>query len=356
MSLPARGSLINPDSRFSELKFEPDPDHLDHAEKYEESVEPRTRFVRDSSRSVISSNTSPDIPFDRSLNPYRGCEHGCSYCYARPTHEYLGLSAGLDFERLILVKESAAQLLEAELRRKSWQPQLLMLSGVTDPYQPIERHLEITRACLQVLLRFRNPVGVITKNHLVTRDIDVLAPLAELGLVTVTLSITSLDESLRRTLEPRTSTGTRRLQAVEKLASAGIPVHVNVAPLIPALNDHEIPEILREAANAGATSASYTVLRLPGAVEDVFAAWLREHFPDRAGKVLGRVREMREGRLSNTDFSGRMHGSGHYSDQIRDLFRLWRRTYGLERRPVQGDSRTDLFQVPGSSKQPGLFD
>lgn len=356
MSLPARGSLVNPDSRFSELKFEADPDHLDHAEKYEESVEPRTRFVRDSSRSVISSNSSPDIPFDRSLNPYRGCEHGCSYCYARPTHEYLGLSPGLDFERLILVKESAAQLLEAELRKKSWQPQLLMLSGVTDPYQPIERHLEITRACLQVLLRFRNPVGVITKNHLVTRDIDVLSPLAELGLVTVTLSITTLDEPLRRKLEPRTSTAARRLQAVEKLAAAGIPVHVNVAPLIPALNDHEIPAILREAANAGASSASYTILRLPGAVTDVFAAWLQEHFPDRAGKVLGRVREMREGRLSSSDFGQRMRGSGHYSDQIRDLFRLWRKNYGLDRRPVRDDSRTDLFQVPGSSRQFGLFD
>ena len=356
MSLPARGASINPESRFTELRFEADLDELDHAKKYEESVAPRTRFLKDNSRSVISRNSSPDIPFDRSLNPYRGCEHGCSYCYARPTHEYLGLSAGLDFERMILVKEDAAELLEAELRRKSWQPQLLMLSGVTDPYQPIERHLGITRACLQVLLRFRNPVGIITKNHLVTRDIDVLAPLAELGLVTVTLSITTLDESLRRKLEPRTSTGMRRLQAVEKLAAAGIPVHVNVAPLIPALNDHEIPEILKQAANAGASSASYTILRLPGAVADVFGAWLQEHFPDRAGKVLGRVREMREGKLSNSDFADRMRGSGHYSGQIRDLFRLWRSKTGLDRRPTQNDSRTDLFQVPGSSSQPGLFD
>lgn len=347
---------MNPESRFSELRFEADADELDYAAKYEEAIAPRTRFLRDASRSVISSNTSPDIPFDRSLNPYRGCEHGCSYCYARPTHEYLGLSAGLDFEQLILVKENAAELLESELRRKSWKPQLLMLSGVTDPYQPVERHLGISRACLQVLLRYRNPVGIITKNHLVTRDIDVLQQMAELGLVTVTLSITSLDENLRRKLEPRTSTATRRLQAVEKLAAAGIPVHVNVAPLIPALNDIEIPEILKAAAQAGASSASYTILRLPGAVEEVFGAWLSEHFPERAGKVLNRVREMRQGKLSNTDFTTRMHGSGHYSDQIRDLFRLWRTKYALGRRPTKGDSRTDLFMVPGSSSQPGLFD
>lgn len=356
MSLPARGSAVNPESRFSELRFEADPDELDHAAKYEEAVAPRTRFLRDPSRSVISSNSSPDIPFDRSLNPYRGCEHGCSYCYARPTHEYLGLSAGLDFERLILVKANAAELLEAELRRKSWKPQLLMLSGVTDPYQPVERHLGITRACLQVLRDFRNPVGIITKNHLVTRDIDVLREMAQLGLVSVTLSITSLDETLRRKLEPRTSTAARRLDAVSKLASAGIPVHVNVAPLIPALNDFEVPEILKLAAQAGASSASYTILRLPGAVAEVFGAWLSEHFPDRAGKVLNHVRGMRDGRLSSSDFGTRMRGSGQYSKQIGDLFRLWRNKYGLDRRPTRDDSRTDLFRVPGSSSQPGLFD
>src|SRR5690554_6325581 len=196
-----RGATSNPQPRFNQLEFEPDPEALAH----EETVEPRTRFVPDASRSVMSHNTSPDIPFDYSLNPYRGCEHGCSYCYARPSHEYLGLSAGLDFERIIFVKKDAATLLAGELRRKSWKPQLLQLSGITDPYQPIERHLKITRDCLQVLLDYRNPVGIITKNHLVTRDLDLLQELAARQLVHVSLSITTLDEDLRRILEPRTS-------------------------------------------------------------------------------------------------------------------------------------------------------
>src|SRR5690554_963594 len=317
MRLPVRGSPVNPDPRFTELKFTQDPDELDRAIALGEETEPRTRFVEDASRSVVSRNNSPDIPFDVSLNPYRGCEHGCSYCYARPTHEYLGLSAGLDFERVILVKRDAAQLLEAELRKKSWKPQLLVLSGVTDPYQPVERHLGITRECLQVLATFRHPVGIITKNHLVTRDIDVLAPMAEHGLSQVVVSITTLDEGLRRRLEPRTSTAARRLDAVRKLAEAGVPVHVNVAPIIPALNDHEVPDILAAAAGAGARSASYTILRLPGAVTEVFGAWLTEHYPDRAEKVLHRVREMREGRLSSSDFGSRMRGTGPYSQQIR---------------------------------------
>lgn len=355
MSLPARGSPVNPHPRFQVLEFEQDPDALDFDLLHGEHIEPRTRFLRDSSRTVISRNSSPDIPFDRSLNPYRGCEHGCSYCYARPGHEYLGMSAGLDFERLILVKEDAASLLDAELRRPAWQPQLLMLSGVTDPYQPVERHLGITRACLQVLLDFRNPVGIITKNHLVTRDIDILSELARLELVTVTLSVTTLDEQLRRRLEPRTSTASRRLDAISRLADAGIPVHVNVAPLIPALNDHEIPAILEAAAAAGASSASYTVLRLPGAVTEVFSAWLQEHYPERAGKVLHRVRQMRAGRLSSTDFSSRMRGSGEYAAQIRSLFRLWRQKLGLGKRPGPAELRTDLFRIPGSVEQPRLF-
>lgn len=355
MSVPARGSPVNPHPRFQALEFELDPDALDFDLLHGEHIEPRTRFLRDDSRTVISSNTSPDIPFDRSLNPYRGCEHGCSYCYARPGHEYLGMSAGLDFERLILVKKDAASLLAAELRRPSWQPQLLMLSGVTDPYQPVERHLGITRACLQVLLEFRNPVGIITKNHLVTRDIDILTELSRLGLVTVTLSVTTLDEQLRRRLEPRTATASRRLDAISRLADAGIPVHVNVAPLIPALNDHEIPAILEAAAAAGAGSASYTVLRLPGAVAEVFSAWLQEHYPERADKVLHRVRQMRDGRLNSPDFGSRMRGSGEYGAQLGSLFRLWCRRLGLGRRPGPAELRTDLFRVPGSVEQPRLF-
>lgn len=350
--MKARGATANPKPRFDTLQFEPDPAALE----FEEAIEPRTRFLTDASRSVITRNNSPDIPFDFSLNPYRGCEHGCSYCYARPSHEYLGLSAGLDFERIIFVKKNAAQLLEAELRRKSWRPQLLQLSGITDPYQPVERHLQITRQCLQVLLEFRNPVGIITKNHLVTRDIDLLQELARLELTHVTLSITTLDEQLRRRLEPRTSTAERRLAAVRKLSDAGIKVHVNVAPLIPAVNDHEIPDILQAAADAGASSASYTVLRLPGAVAEVFAGWLAEHLPERSEKVLGRVRQMRGGRLSTSEFRNRMRGSGEYAAQLSQLFRVARARCGLDGQRPSSGLRTDLFRVPGSSEQPGLFD
>ena len=346
-----RGANSNPHARFNALEFEPDPEALE----FDEVVEPRTRFVADASRSVISSNSSPDIPFDKSLNPYRGCEHGCAYCYARPSHEYLGLSAGLDFERIIFVKHDAARLLAAELSRKSWKPQLLELSGITDPYQPVERHLKITRSCLEVLLDFRNPVGIITKNHLVTRDIDLLQEMARLNLVRVSLSITSLDEGLRSRLEPRTSTAARRLAAVSRLAEAGIPVHVSVAPLIPAVNDHEVPAILKAASDAGASSASYTILRLPGSVADVFQDWLQEHYPERSAKVLGRVRQMRHGKLAHSDFSDRMRGSGEYASQIRDLFTVSRLRYGLAKRGAGPEPATDLFRVPGRAIQPTLF-
>lgn len=346
-----RGATSNPSSRFAALSYEPDPE----AAPGEEETEPRTRFLKDTSRTVISRNTSPDIPFDASLNPYRGCEHGCSYCYARPSHEYLGLSAGLDFERLIFVKENAAALLEAELRKPSWKPRLLQLSGITDPYQPVERHLRITRGCLEVLLAFRNPVGVITKNHLVTRDIDLLGQLAEQELASVSLSLTTLDETLRRNMEPRTSTTERRLDAMRKLSAAGIPVHASIAPVIPGLNDHEIPALLQAAADAGADSASYTVLRLPGAVEGIFSEWLDEEHPGRAGKVLGRLREIRGGKLSESAFGRRMRGEGQYAEQLANLFRVSLRRAGLKGNRSSAQLRTDLFRVPGGSEQPGLF-
>ncbi|MFA5552575.1 MAG: PA0069 family radical SAM protein, partial [Trueperaceae bacterium] len=282
-----RGSNRDPVNRFTELVVE-----LDEAELTADDLRVRTRYLDDTSKSVISTNTSPDIGFGASLNPYRGCEHGCSYCYARPTHEYLGLSAGLDFERVILVKRHAAQLLEAELRKPSWQPQTLMLSGVTDPYQPAERRLGITRACLQVLARFRNPVGLITKNALVARDLDVLTELAAWGGVRVTLSVTTLDEELRAKLEPRTSTAANRLAAIEKLAGAGVPVGVNVAPILPGLTDSEAPRILKAAADAGASHASFTLLRLPGQVTQLFEEWLDLHAPLRKQRVLNRTREV----------------------------------------------------------------
>ena len=238
-----------------------------------------TLYFRDASRSIISSNTSPDVPFDRSVNPYRGCEHGCSYCYVRPTHEYLGLSAGLEFETRIFVKPRAPDLLRAELSRRSWTPQVLAMSGVTDPYQPIERRLQLTRGCLAVLAEFRNPVGVITKSALVTRDLDLLAELATHRCVSVTLSVTTLEEDVRRAMEPRASTAERRFEAITRLRDRGVPAGVNIAPVVPGLTDHEIVPILRQAAQAGAQFAHFIVLRLPYGVKDLFEAWLDAHVP-----------------------------------------------------------------------------
>ena len=311
-----RGATGNPDNRFVPLSIELDPEHA--------SVEPgpTTRFFRDSTRRIIARNDSPDVGFDFSVNPYRGCEHGCIYCYARPTHEYLGLSAGLDFESKIFVKEDAPELLRRELGAKSWKPATIVLSGVTDPYQPVERKLGITRRCLEVLADFRNPVSIITKNHLVTRDIDILAQLAEENAAAVNLSVTSLDPVLQRRMEPRTSSPARRLAAIEQLSRAGIPVGVMVAPIIPGLTDHELPAILRAVADAGAQTAGFVVLRLPFAVSSLFEDWLSVHYPDRASKVLGLIREMRGGELYASQFGQRMRGEGAYAEQIASLFQV----------------------------------
>ncbi|HBL30419.1 MAG TPA: radical SAM protein, partial [Acidobacteria bacterium] len=277
-----RGAASNPANRFERLTVEmevPGPERV------------ATELLRDGSRSLIVFNDSPDVGFDASINPYRGCEHGCVYCYARPSHEYLGLSAGLDFETRILVKEDAPELLRRELAAPKWKPQVIALSGNTDPYQPVERKLEITRRCLAVLAEFRNPVGVITKNELITRDIDHLAELAAHQAVSVAISITTLDGELARRMEPRASHPRDRLKAIERLAAAGIPTGVNVAPVVPGLTDHEMPKILEAAAAAGAGTASYVMLRLPGAVAGLFEDWLAEHVPQRKDKVLNRVRE-----------------------------------------------------------------
>lgn len=343
-----RGANSNTANRFSELAFEEDP-----AELTEEDLKKRTRFLDDTSRSIVSTNTSPDLGFDASLNPYRGCEHGCSYCYARPTHEYLGFSAGLDFERVIMVKRHAAELLEAELRKKSWRPQVLMLSGVTDPYQPVESRLEVTRQCLKVLARFKNPVSIITKNALVTRDADVLSEMALWNGARVTLSITTLDEALRARLEPRTSTIANRLRAIRELAVAGVPVGVNVAPLIPGLTDHEMPDLLAAAVAAGATHAGFTIVRLPGAVSELFTQWLEEHAPLRKQRVLNRIGEAHAGDLDDKRFGLRMSGSGGHAEQLGALFRLARKRLGLGRRwePLN----TALFDVPGRMRQGTLF-
>jgi DNA repair photolyase len=344
--LRGRGTSANPKGRFERIELEPDPE-LDP----EEAPRPRTQLLRDASRTLISRNTSPDVPFDASINPYRGCEHGCSYCYARPFHEFLGFSAGLDFETRIVVKENAPELLRAELMAPSWKPQLLGLSGVTDPYQPVERQLGITRRCLEVLAEFRNPVAVVTKNHLVTRDADHLSALAAHDAASVAVSITTLDPELAGRLEPRASSPRRRLAAIEALAAAGVKVGALVAPIIPGLNDHEIPAILKAVAQAGGHFAGYTVLRLPHGVADIFSAWLEEHYPDRKGRVLARVQEMREGQLHDPRFGHRMRGQGIYAGQIRDLFRLHRRQNGLENRGTL--LSTAAFRRPG--EQLSLF-
>ncbi|ABG06045.1 Radical SAM [Rubrobacter xylanophilus DSM 9941] len=320
-----RGAAGNPKNRFERLSVEPEP-----PEEPGEELRPETVYLRDRSRSIIARNGSPDIGFDASINPYRGCEHGCAYCYARPTHEYLGLSAGLDFETKVLVKEEAPELLRRELSSPRWRPRPLSMSGVTDPYQPVERRLRLTRRCLEVLAEFRNPVAVVTKNHLVTRDADLLAELARHGAAAVAVSLTTLDDGLRRVMEPRTSRPARRLAAIERLAEAGVPVGVMAAPVIPGLNDHELPRLLSAAAGAGAGFAACVPVRLPGAVAPLFEDWLSRHLPDRKEKVLNRIRSMRGGALNDPRFGSRMRGEGFYADHIARLFEISCRRAGIE--------------------------
>jgi len=335
-----RGAGFNPANRFESLSVEPEPD-WDPAE--DRPV--RTQFLRDLSQTILSYNDSPDIPFRASLNPYRGCEHGCAYCYARPTHEYLGFSAGLDFESRIMVKESAAELLRVELASKKWEPQWIALSGVTDPYQPIEKKFQITRRCLEVLVEFRNPVGIVTKNRLVTRDVDLLSALARHHAVCVYVSLTTLKPELRRTMEPRTATPTGRLETIRALAEAGVPVGVLTAPIIPGLNDEEIPALLRAAAASGARFASYVVLRLPLTVRPLFEEWLERCVPERKEKVLNQLRAIREGKLNSAQFGERMRGHGLFADQIRQMFRVSARKAGLSERGPE--LSTAAFRRPG---------
>ncbi|MBI4346426.1 MAG: PA0069 family radical SAM protein [Elusimicrobia bacterium] len=343
-----RGASSNPPNRFERIDYVPDPD----AAGDDERPAPRTVFYRDSSRSIIATNDSPDVPFEASINPYRGCEHGCVYCYARPSHEYLGMSAGLDFESRILVKEDAPELLRKELSSPKWKPKHVAISGVTDPYQPIERRLELTRRCLKVLAEFRNPVGVISKNRLIARDADVLGELASFDAAAAYLSITTLDPELARRMEPRASTPLGRLEAVRALAKAGVPVGVMVAPLIPGLNDHEIPGILSAAAEAGARTAGYVLLRLPHAVAGLFERWLEQHYPARKDKVLNQLRGLRGGKIYESRFGLRMTGEGKLSDHYDALFAVARRRAGLDERG--GGLSTESFRRP-SGPQLELF-
>jgi DNA repair photolyase len=310
-----RGAAANPPNRFDPL-----PRVRDDDADPDEAPAPGTRFTAERTRSIIATNDSPDVGLEATVNPYRGCEHGCAYCYARHTHEYLGLSAGLDFETRIRVKENAPELLRRELSSPRWKPKVIDLSGVTDAYQPVERRLRLTRRCVEVLAAFRNPVIVITKNRLVVRDADLLSELARHRAAAVVLSITTLDAALQRRLEPRASSPRNRLDAIAALRRAGIPAGVNVAPVIPGLTDHEIPRILEEARSAGAEFADTVPVRLPYGVAPLFEAWLERHYPDRKQKVLGRIRALRDGRLNDPDFHTRMRGKGIFARQIEALF------------------------------------
>ena len=329
-----RGAADNPTNRFEKIQLEPDADWNPDDDDVGRPQGPRTQFFKDHSQTVIARNDSPDVGFTASLNPYRGCEHGCIYCYARPTHEFLGFSAGLDFESKIMVKEDAPELLRKELLSPKWRPQVIFMSGVTDCYQPVERKLKLTRCCLEVLAEFRNPVFIITKNQLVTRDIDLLSELARHQAAAVWLSITTLDSELRKVMEPRTSPPSARLAAIRELAQAGIPVGVNVAPVIPGLTDHEMPAILQAAADAGAKAAGYTAVRLPYGVAPLFEKWLETHFPERKEKILNRLRSLRGGKLNDSNWGTRMSGEGIFADQIGRMFDVARRKAG-----IQNDSR-----------------
>lgn len=309
----------------------------------------KTEVFEDTSKSIISHNDSPDVSFDSSINPYRGCEHGCIYCYARPSHCYLGHSAGLDFETKLYAKPNAAVLLERELKRPGYKPETIAIGGNTDPYQPIERERRITRAILEVMAKTNHPIGIITKSALVARDIDILGPMAAKNLARVAVSITTLDRHVARAMEPRAATPSRRLDTVKRLADAGIPVTVMVAPIIPGLTDHEIEPILEAAREAGARDAGYVLLRLPLEIKDLFREWLREEFPDRADKVISLLRSMHGGRDYTADFGVRQRGRGPYASQIALRFRLAKKRLGLgdERVPL----RTDLFIRPGNGGQ-----
>jgi len=323
--LKGRGASDNPENRFQERnRIDYDLDN-DNGTK----PAPDTQLISDDTKSVISYNSSEDIGFNAAINPYRGCEHGCIYCYARPYHEYLGFSCGLDFESKIMVKYDAPELLRKELSAQKWKPQIIAMSGVTDVYQPIERKLLLSRRCLEVLAEFRNPVGIITKNHLITRDIDILKELNEYQCISVTISITTLDRELTQVMEPRTSRPNRRLEAIRKLAKAGIPVGVNIAPLIPGLTDHEVVNILEAAADAGAQHAGFIILRLPWQLKELFSDWLEQHFPDRKEKVLNRLRNMYGGKLYDADWKLRGRGEGNFAKQVSDLFKVHTKRLGM---------------------------
>ena len=345
-TIPGRGAHTNPANRFDSIQVEPDGEWLDAEFAATGSVpQPRTQFFHDATASLLVHNDSPDVGPGWGLNCYRGCEHGCAYCFARPYHDYLGWSSGLDFETKILVKLRAPELLRAELSAKKWRPAPIMMSGVTDCYQPAERYFRLTRQCLEVLVEFRQPVGIITKNFLVTRDLDLLSELARHQCVSVSVSVTTLDAGLAGRLEPRAARPEHRLRAIRLLADAGVPVTVLVAPVIPGLTEHELPGILATAAEAGARRAGYVLLRLPYAVKDVFLQWLDDHEPGKKERVVSRLRDLRGGKLYDATFGTRMRGEGIFAEQIARMFEVAARRAGLNRE--QTTLSTAHFRRPG---------
>ncbi len=344
-----RGAAFNPPNRFVKIELAEEPDLTDYSPDEEDNEGPtKTEVFRDDSKSLLVYHKDPNTPFPTSMNIYRGCEHGCSYCYARQYHEYLGLSAGVDFESKIFAKFDAPELLRTAFAKRSWEPQVVSLSGATDVYQPLEARLRLTRRVLEVFLDFRNPVSIITKNALILRDLDIISELANRRLISVTLSITTMDEALRRKLEPRTATIEKRLEAVKKLSDIGVRVGVNVAPIIPGLTDQEVPEIVARAGEAGASRVSYTLLRLPYAVSDVFQNWIYENFPNRAEGVMKRIRETLGGNLSGKAF-GRGVVASQQTQHIKRLFDLAVQRAGIPQ--LSSGITSDGFRRVGDTRE-----
>lgn len=336
-----RGAQFNPHNRFAKNDYV--KEHEEGIDDWEET-DHKTSFIMGQSKSIVNKVDSPDVGMAYSLNPYQGCEHGCTYCYARNAHEYWGFSAGLDFERKIIVKKDAPQLFKKFLERKGWDAAVISLSGNTDCYQPAERQFRITRSLLEIALEYRQPIGLITKNALILRDLDLLSEMAKLNLCMVYVSINSLNEKLRQKMEPRTTTAKQRLKVVEELSKAGIPMGVMVAPLVPGLSDHEIPAILKTVANAGAQAAGYTIVRLNGAISGIFEDWLRKNYPDRFDKVWHAIQSCHGGNVNDSRFGERMRGDGNIAKLIKDSFKLHCRLNDLNEKVIKLDS--GLFKVP----------